>query len=174
MTSSDSHKTAAPRIKPVKPGALRAVDEGVFVEGEDDLEAVESCDDSRIGSWEVCDAIWRSVHFSGCKIGYLNLRDAEVSDLKFTNCVIVKSSNKVKEGETLLNDMTFAPRVGLVRIATSPAMRIACVVCAGIHTARPGGTTQVAPRAVTRITPVTAWISCARACRCGGTASPSR
>lgn len=88
MTSSDSHKTATPRIKPVKPGALRAVDEGVFVEGEDDLEAVESCDDSRIGSWEVCDAIWRSVHFSGCKIGYLNLRDAEVSDLKFTNCVI--------------------------------------------------------------------------------------
>ena len=37
----------------------------------------------------------------------------------FKNCVMVKSSNRVKEGETLINDMTFAPHVGIVRIATA-------------------------------------------------------
>ncbi len=38
---------------------------------------------------------------------------------KFTNCVVVHSSNRVKDGEMLLNDMSFAPKVGIVRIATS-------------------------------------------------------
>ena len=54
MTSADSHKTAAPRIKPVRLGAPRAVEEGVFAEGEDDLEAVESCDVVRSAmSWPI-------------------------------------------------------------------------------------------------------------------------
>jgi hypothetical protein len=34
------------------------------------------------------------------------------------NCVIVESRNRVQEGTTLVNEMTFAPGVGIVRVST--------------------------------------------------------
>ena len=34
------------------------------------------------------------------------------------NCVIVESRNRVKEGTTLVNEVTFAPGVGIVKLAT--------------------------------------------------------
>ncbi len=34
------------------------------------------------------------------------------------NCVIVESRNRVQEGTTLVNEMTFAPGVGIVRLST--------------------------------------------------------
>lgn len=49
-----------------------------------DVEITES----RITSAEFYDASWRSVHFTGCKLGYLNLRSAEIHDLLFTDCTI--------------------------------------------------------------------------------------
>lgn len=42
----------------------------------------------RLGSVEAYEAHWRSVHVTGCKISYLNLRAAQVTDLAFTDCVI--------------------------------------------------------------------------------------
>jgi uncharacterized protein YjbI with pentapeptide repeats len=42
----------------------------------------------RIGSMEAYESDWRSVHFVGCKIGFLNLRSAEILDVAFTDCVI--------------------------------------------------------------------------------------
>lgn len=42
----------------------------------------------RLGSVEAYEAQWRSVQVVGCKISYLNLRGAEVTDLAFTDCVI--------------------------------------------------------------------------------------
>ncbi|WP_435741346.1 hypothetical protein [Nocardioides sp. SYSU DS0663] len=42
----------------------------------------------RLGSVEAYDARWSSVHFVGCKLGYLNLRGAELTDVAFTDCVI--------------------------------------------------------------------------------------
>lgn len=42
----------------------------------------------RLGSVEAYEAQWRSVHVTGCKVSYLNLRGAEVTDLAFTDCVI--------------------------------------------------------------------------------------
>jgi hypothetical protein len=53
----------------------------------------------------------------------------------------------------------------MVRMATVPRMRIACTVPAGTHTARCGGTTQVPASVSTVITPDSAWMSCASACR---------
>ena len=43
---------------------------------------------SRIGSAELYESTWRSVHFVNCKIGYLNLRGASLLDVRFSNCVI--------------------------------------------------------------------------------------
>lgn len=42
----------------------------------------------RLGSLEAYDADWRGVHFVGCKIGYLNLRNATLFDVRFTECQI--------------------------------------------------------------------------------------
>lgn len=36
----------------------------------------------------------------------------------FENCVVVQSRNRVKEGLDLVMEMTFAPKVGIVRIVT--------------------------------------------------------
>lgn len=36
----------------------------------------------------------------------------------WAHCVVVKSRNQVQEGKALVNEMTFAPGVGIVRIAT--------------------------------------------------------
>jgi len=42
----------------------------------------------RLGSVEAYEAEWRSVHVTGAKISYLNLRGAQVTDIAFTDCVI--------------------------------------------------------------------------------------
>jgi hypothetical protein len=36
----------------------------------------------------------------------------------FENCAVVESSNRVTEGKVLINELTFAPKVGLIRIST--------------------------------------------------------
>ncbi len=42
----------------------------------------------RLGSLEAYEARWRSVHFVGCKLGFLNLRGADLVDVAFTDCRI--------------------------------------------------------------------------------------
>jgi uncharacterized protein YjbI with pentapeptide repeats len=42
----------------------------------------------RVGSFEAYDAQWRSVHFVGCKLSFVNLRGAELLDVAFTDCII--------------------------------------------------------------------------------------
>ncbi|CAN5457887.1 pentapeptide repeat-containing protein [soil metagenome] len=42
----------------------------------------------RLGSFEAYEAKWRSVHFVGCKLSFVNLRGAELLDVAFTDCVI--------------------------------------------------------------------------------------
>ncbi|MBB3042897.1 pentapeptide repeat-containing protein [Nocardioides sp. LMS-CY] len=42
----------------------------------------------RLGSVEAYDAQWRSVHFVGCKLSFVNLRGAELLDVAFTGCVV--------------------------------------------------------------------------------------
>lgn len=37
---------------------------------------------------------------------------------KWEGCVVVESRNRVEEGTTLINEMTFAPGVGIVRLST--------------------------------------------------------
>lgn len=37
---------------------------------------------------------------------------------KWDGCVVVESRNRVQEGTTLVNEMTFAPGVGIVRLST--------------------------------------------------------
>lgn len=37
---------------------------------------------------------------------------------KWEGCVVVESKNRVEEGKTLVNEMTFAPGVGIVRLNT--------------------------------------------------------
>ncbi|KQW48628.1 hypothetical protein ASC77_07765 [Nocardioides sp. Root1257] len=42
----------------------------------------------RIGSFEAYEAQWRSVHFVGCKLSFVNLRGAGLLDVAFTDCII--------------------------------------------------------------------------------------
>ena len=42
----------------------------------------------RLGSLEAYEAQWRSVHFIGCKLSFVNLRGAELIDVAFTDCII--------------------------------------------------------------------------------------
>jgi uncharacterized protein YjbI with pentapeptide repeats len=42
----------------------------------------------RVGSFEAYEAQWRSVHFIGCKLSFVNLRGAELLDVAFTDCII--------------------------------------------------------------------------------------
>lgn len=42
----------------------------------------------RLGAVEAPGAQWWSVHFLGCKLGFVNLRDAELLDVAFTDCII--------------------------------------------------------------------------------------
>lgn len=43
---------------------------------------------ARIGSAELYDSAWRSVHFFGCKLSFVNLRGADLEDVAFTDCTI--------------------------------------------------------------------------------------
>jgi len=69
---------------------------------------------SRIGSAEFYEASWRSVHFINCKLGYLNLRGAEIWDVLFTDCSIEEldlggtKANRVSFGNTTVNSMDLA------------------------------------------------------------------
>lgn len=42
----------------------------------------------RIGSLDAFDTRWRTLHLSGCKLDYVNLRGAELMDVQFTDCTI--------------------------------------------------------------------------------------
>ncbi|HEY1134052.1 MAG TPA: pentapeptide repeat-containing protein [Nocardioides sp.] len=42
----------------------------------------------RMGALEAYDAAWRSVHLVGCKLGFVNLRGAELLDVALTDCVV--------------------------------------------------------------------------------------
>lgn len=42
----------------------------------------------RLGMIEAYDSRWRSVTFAGCKLSFVNLRGAELTDIAFTNCRI--------------------------------------------------------------------------------------
>ncbi len=42
----------------------------------------------RLGSLEAYEAQWRSVHFIGCKLSFVNLRGAELIDVAFTDCIV--------------------------------------------------------------------------------------
>lgn len=42
----------------------------------------------RLGSVEAYESQWRSVHFVGCKLSFVNLRGAELTDVAFTDCLI--------------------------------------------------------------------------------------
>jgi uncharacterized protein YjbI with pentapeptide repeats len=44
--------------------------------------------DSRFGSVEAYDAAWRGIRFTRCKLGYVNLRGAEMLDVAFVDCSI--------------------------------------------------------------------------------------
>lgn len=44
--------------------------------------------DSRFGSVEAYDASWRGIRFTRCKLGYVNLRAAELLDIAFVDCTI--------------------------------------------------------------------------------------
>ncbi|MDF9715404.1 pentapeptide repeat-containing protein [Nocardioides sp. ChNu-153] len=42
----------------------------------------------RLGSMEAYESRWRSVHLVGCKLGFVNLRGAELVDVALTDCVV--------------------------------------------------------------------------------------
>jgi uncharacterized protein YjbI with pentapeptide repeats len=44
--------------------------------------------DSRFGSVEAYDSSWRGIRFTRCKLGYVNLRAAELLDVAFVDCTI--------------------------------------------------------------------------------------
>ncbi|MDW4572098.1 pentapeptide repeat-containing protein [Microbacterium sp. M3] len=44
--------------------------------------------DSRFGSVELYDAAWRGIRFTRCRLGYVNLRAAELLDVAFIDCTI--------------------------------------------------------------------------------------
>jgi len=44
--------------------------------------------DSRFGSIEAFDASWRGIRFTRCKLGFVNLRGAELLDVAFVDCTI--------------------------------------------------------------------------------------
>lgn len=44
--------------------------------------------DSRFGSFEAYDASWRGIRFTRCKLGYVNLRAAQLLDVAFIDCTI--------------------------------------------------------------------------------------
>lgn len=44
--------------------------------------------DSRFGSFEAFDTTWRGIRFTRCKLGFVNLRGAELLDVAFVDCTI--------------------------------------------------------------------------------------
>ena len=68
-------------------------------------------DSSRIGSAEFYETSWQSVHFINCKLGFINLRGAQLQDVLFTNCTIDEldlggaSANRVSFVGTQVNNL---------------------------------------------------------------------
>lgn len=60
----------------------------------------------RLGSVEAYETQWRSVHFVGCKLSFVNLRGAELLDVAFTDCIIDEldlvgaAANRVRLSQT--------------------------------------------------------------------------
>jgi uncharacterized protein YjbI with pentapeptide repeats len=44
--------------------------------------------DARLGSAELYESTWDRVHLVGCKLGFVNLRGAELRDVLFTDCTV--------------------------------------------------------------------------------------
>ncbi|MNC61514.1 hypothetical protein D3C75_1114610 [compost metagenome] len=61
-----------------------------------------------------------------------------------------------------------------VRMRTAPAIFRSCSTAAGTHTPRPGGTTQLPCSELTVMTPLKAWINCARLWQWAAMRSPWR
>jgi uncharacterized protein YjbI with pentapeptide repeats len=65
----------------------------------------------RLGSLEAYEAQWRSVHFVGCKLSFVNLRGAELVDVAFTDCAVDEldlggaSVNRVLVSSTRVNHL---------------------------------------------------------------------
>jgi uncharacterized protein YjbI with pentapeptide repeats len=66
--------------------SLSGIHVAAMAAGRTDWHEVEIS--GRIGSLDGLDARWRTVHFTGCKLDYVNLRGAELLDLTFTDCTI--------------------------------------------------------------------------------------
>jgi uncharacterized protein YjbI with pentapeptide repeats len=65
----------------------------------------------RLGSVEAYEAQWRSVHFVGCKLSFVNLRGAELIDVAFTDCIIDEldlggaAANRVRLSQTRVSHL---------------------------------------------------------------------
>lgn len=65
----------------------------------------------RLGSVEAYEAQWRSVHFVGCKLSFVNLRGAELLDVAFTDCIIDEldlvgaAATRVRLSQTRVNHL---------------------------------------------------------------------
>lgn len=66
---------------------LRRLDVPVVRAARSQLRDVE-VHGGRVGSLEGFGSVWRGVHFSGCKLSFVNLRGAELLDVAFTDCRI--------------------------------------------------------------------------------------
>jgi uncharacterized protein YjbI with pentapeptide repeats len=65
----------------------------------------------RLGSVEAYETQWRSVHFVGCKLSFVNLRGAELLDVAFTDCIIDEldlvgaAANRVRLSQTRVSHL---------------------------------------------------------------------
>ncbi|WP_010205058.1 pentapeptide repeat-containing protein [Salinibacterium sp. PAMC 21357] len=70
-----------------------------------------SIEGSRLGSAEFYESTWKSVRFTHCRIGYLNLRGAHLQDVLFDDCLIdeldlgAATANRVSFTSTQVNTL---------------------------------------------------------------------
>ncbi|MBH0025186.1 pentapeptide repeat-containing protein [Salinibacterium sp. SWN248] len=70
-----------------------------------------SIEGSRLGSAEFYESTWKSVRFTHCRIGYLNLRGAHLQDVLFDDCLIdeldlgAATANRVSFAHTQVNTL---------------------------------------------------------------------
>lgn len=70
-----------------------------------------SIEGSRLGSAEFYESTWKSIRFTHCRIGYLNLRGAQLQDVLFDDCFIDEldlsgaTANRVAFTETQVNTL---------------------------------------------------------------------
>jgi uncharacterized protein YjbI with pentapeptide repeats len=70
----------------------------------------------RVGVLDAPGAQWWSVHLSGCRLGYLDLRDAELVDVLLTDCVV---DELVLSGAVARRVALTGTRVGILRTEAS-------------------------------------------------------